>query len=506
LFTLRRLVICLGILSLALAFLGDGVRAQGQPTGSDSSAVRWQAPEVVFETTDPAISYSTPVGTSDKEGRIHMFWGVVGTSDPSQAAEQPGQILHSMKESSVWQQPIDVISGSQHVARQRVVLDEQGRFQMIWVYGSGYSPEFWSWADSSQASSAQSWLKPKAISHDAAFDGDLVLDANNLLHVVYAVTGAAMISESRGVYHIVKSKETDTWSEPTLVSPAHDNQGIAEVSLTIDQRGCLHTIWEETPLTGYPPAGIYYSRSCDAGQTWEPSVRLQEADRGNPRIVATGDSEVHVVSLGKAGFPGRFHRWSSDGGNTWSEEQVIAPELSGLSGSGLAADSAGVVHLVLIGGDHQQSIWHATWKQGTWSPFENISGSAMPAPGNLFEQVSLEIVNGNRLSVAFQEYGATEQQHQNTRIWFLEGQANAPFVPFTLTNAEDSAPVATAVFTRSPSPVIDATLTPDHVQISQAPSSAPPTQTFMGSPAVVGIISAGILVLLVFLVRILKRR
>ncbi len=400
---------------------GTVSQAAGDSAGQ-FGLVQWAVPELAFE-DDSASVYGWPTVIADAAGRPHVFVGGGATSTLSAA------LWHTERgEGGQWTPELDIfapLDGSPY-GQPRVVLDALGRFQLIWG-STGYSPQYWSFAQSSRADSAQAWQAPTAISHDAAFMADLAIDRSGALNVVYAVTGVRATGLP-SVYYTRKEADSSAWSAPILVAPANVERGIADVRLAIDGTGCVHVVWQEGLLTGYPPTGIYYSRSCSAGRTWTEPIMVFGPDVGNPRIVIVGNDEVHVVSLGRVHLPGRYHRWSADRGDTWSRMNTIAPTFDGLSGTGLAVDSAGVVHWILVSSD-KRTLWHTAWVNENWTPLSRIAGPIPPSEGTGYEFPQLTIVNGNHLLVVFLEWREETANTALSKVFLLEGHTESPYVP-----------------------------------------------------------------------------
>ncbi|NOZ71574.1 MAG: exo-alpha-sialidase [Chloroflexi bacterium] len=444
------------LLLLFLLSVGTGIGALSQKSAAQSlmngqSAIpQWKQAELVAQDR----SVNEPVAIADANGNVHLFWGRL------MAHDEPGQIMHAMQDKTTgqWTEALDIFVAPRIInyANARVVLDPWGQFQLVWS-SSGNSPEYWSWADSEKAHSAQAWQPPVAISHDAAFMATPALDEMGRLHVVYAITGPAMTTTTRGLYYLWRDPLTGAWSSPVLIATANEERGISDMRIALDARGCIHVVWSETLLTGYPPTGIYYANTCSGGQTWTSPLPLLGSDKGNPRIATVGEQEVHIIALGRNGYPGRFHTWSSDGGNTWSQPDIIAPKQNGLSGAGFAADSAGVLHWILIGGERAQFLWHTAWIEGRWTPLSPINDQAKLPTDRLYEEPSLTIVDGNRLLVAVK--GATKD---TIGVWFIEGVVDAPYVPYRMRPLGQAARNATPTkMTQTKTPVTSApTFTP----------------------------------------------
>jgi hypothetical protein len=85
----------------------------------------------------------------------------------------------------------------------------------------------------------------------------------------------------------------------------------------------------------------------------------------SPRMIVQGQT-VHVIwAAGE--LPHRYHRFSTDAGQTWSAPKQIFGELHGQAFDGLAVDRAGRVHFF---GQirYPIGIYHAYWDQNQWTP------------------------------------------------------------------------------------------------------------------------------------------
>jgi hypothetical protein len=99
---------------------------------------------------------------------------------------------------------------------------------------------------------------------------------------------------------------------------------------------------------GREPAGVYLSRSTDAGATYaEPlAVHAEARVADSPAVAADGEGRVYVVWHAKAGGPRRLYlRVSTDNGASWSAPiEVPTPEgKSAYPEIGAAADGSAYI-------------------------------------------------------------------------------------------------------------------------------------------------------------------
>ncbi|HCA42818.1 MAG TPA: hypothetical protein DEP28_06145 [Bacteroidetes bacterium] len=104
----------------------------------------------------------------------------------------------------------------------------------------------------------------------------------------------------------------------------------------------IHVIYFENNPT-ISTIAIYYKRSTDNGNTWEPAVRLSTNNNNTEKAyISSSGSMVYVIFLAQNVNPFQlFLRVSSDGGATWgpninvSNETSTLPNLSDITSSGL---------------------------------------------------------------------------------------------------------------------------------------------------------------------------
>ncbi len=131
----------------------------------------------------------------------------------------------------------------------------------------------------------------------------------------------------------------------------------------MDGAGRLHAVWTEYQLPGgWPPTGVYYSRSTDGGVTWSAARQMAPEWHAQIGVTTVGNDAVHLVWRSTVGRDGTFHQVSLDGGDTWAAPDRN-DDLGGISGlPSFAVDTAGTLHY-LIG-----RVFYANWAKGSAEP------------------------------------------------------------------------------------------------------------------------------------------
>ena len=165
-----------------------------------------------------------------------------------------------------------------------------------------------------------------------------------------------------------------TWSEPVWLDPdilpAHIPDSL---NFELDENDGLHAVWFYGALEqDARPDWVRYTHSLDGGHTWSSPFLLDQYDEesdhnlttASPIMIVQGQT-VHVI-WAAGSLPYRYHRFSTDAGQTWSAPVQIFGELHGQAFDGLAVDGAGRVHFF---GQirYPMGIYHAYWDQTQWS-------------------------------------------------------------------------------------------------------------------------------------------
>lgn len=430
------------ILVMVLCIAAGGVYVASAQSGDGG----WSQPQVLFQVDDDNEGLWNPTILADPSGGVHVFW--IYTSD--RLANREGMyVYYTYWDGMAWSMPNSVLSSPDNRSAEqvKVVLDRRGVLHAMWL-GARENVEtavYYSRAQASAAGSVRGWLSPVALLYLPelyASSPALAVDENGVLHAVYADGQASLL------YYLRSDDGGDSWSDHVLMYTAPLNRWLSDFALTLDSAGFIHAVWVERPtfVSGEDMyiGDLFYSRSQDGGRTWtEPFEFASDRIWGQPNIITTGYGNVHLVWNGSRSDSGRYHRWSADGGETWTETVRIL-RVGGLSGSSqVAVDSAGTLHLITAGG--KSPAVYVQWNGGGWTPSEDVD------PGCYNEWLSMSISEGNKLNLIGLGIAEGRQQDFN-RVWYLTRRVLAPAVPLR--------PLPTLVPSTTPAPKVmpDSTL------------------------------------------------
>lgn len=434
----------------------------------------WSSPQLIYQTQD---LIDRPILLSDSSGRLHLFWQERELAkDEAKRVEERitgnSALYYMVKDENGWSQAVDVLSQSNLFLSG--VVDPFGRIHL--VMSDPTLPARYVRSLSPNALTARAWSQPIALSETAVTNAAIALDSAGVLHAVYCTTD--------GVIKYLSSMDWgEHWTTATpTVNPFPVGQAAGDqIYLVADMQGTLHMLWNLSEISGaYRSLEVQYAHSTDGGTTWSAPQPIAPAGHVGFSIKASDDGRLHVLTVGRVGTHGRYHRWSADDGITWSDPLIISsPEyLGGASGGDLAIDSAFAVHAVV-----QRDVYtkpgsdsiggYSFWRGGSWSPLVDI---ALDVPGHI-EHMSIEVTHGNRLHAVWPSW--TDRSF----LWYAEGTADAPFVPGQPLKAlpEESKPQASSISeqvvgsTKSPGP----TYTPAApVKVSTESSPTGPSSAF----------------------------
>lgn len=400
--------VIIGVLSVCVLLAAVTLPAKAQ----DPDQADWSPVEQVYSSARTLF----PRLIRDSTGTMHLIWAGLAFG---QEKGEPHALMYARWDGSRWTEPVDVlVTGDFSDLREPDgVVDDEGTLHVIF---GGPLLQYAS-APAVAADNARNWTKPQLIG-DGEFivsRSDIVIDDDGVLHVV------AADSQKSEVYYMKSADRGATWTIPVEVSSSPDKIVTTTPRLVIDSNGTLHIVWVRNPLPeAYPPQGVYYARSEDGGQTWSREQQLAGVDYGDVEIVVGGGDQIHVFYNGAATISGgKYHRWSSDLGITWTEPFEVAPKGGGLNGTpAVNVDANGALHF--LGGDGN-NLWYSVWQNNVWSVPVDLH-ALDPNEIAYTETAGATILLGNQLHVAFDD-----QQTQMWHTWRPLDVAPLEPVPFT---------------------------------------------------------------------------
>jgi hypothetical protein len=301
--------------------------------------------------------------TSDQYGYVHVFWTETSASSNT-------VIMYSRFDGENWTDPVDILGvepGGYTIGDVSPDVDASGILHLVWTEGNT-GPVYYSHAPAANAVSARHWSPPVRIDIQA-YKLKLLVDSEEGMHILFA----NFYGSDPGIFYTRSENGGLTWSNSTWLDPDIPvNHAPSDLKFAADGTGGLHAAWVYFDLEAGITDMVRYSHWRDDGDGWSSPFTIDEADessdelrKANIGLVAQGHN-VHVTWAGTESTH-REHRFSVDGGLSWSEPSRIFGNLLGESiGDGLAVDALGRAHFV---GTLRwpAAVWHAYWDNDHWS-------------------------------------------------------------------------------------------------------------------------------------------
>jgi len=372
-------------------------------------------------------SYSTsPLVASDSVGIVHVVWGESSQEDDSTS---PDTVYYKRLIDGTWSDSYDILAVSRgdSAVPHALTVDQHNRLALLWSQNNQLNI---SMADAADARSAQAWATVPLESGASIHGADLALDQSGKYHVAY-------VRNAEEIVTLYADDTGDNWSVPVVVtSNTQAEFAFSLVSTAVDATGRVFVSWtRHAEETNWAPAGVWLSRSIDEGQTWPVVEEVAPGQGyGASELFVDADDKLHLVWIGNLAAGGRYHRWSSDGGDNWSDSATISLA-SGYAGPPtMLQDNDARIHLVSagIGLGRQESIWYSSLEERGWSSALAISGDLPDSQGP-----SAAISLGHVIHAVWIEYDSAD-------IWYSSYDTGAPATPARATENVVAAPTQKA--------------------------------------------------------------
>lgn len=332
---------------------------QAQASGLSQSSP-WTDPMLVSENA------SAPVIVGDSSGMVHLFY-VEGWYD-TEAGASGQAIMYQRGEADGWSNPVDILvsPNKSNTWLNGVVIGHEGYLQLLWNDAQAL---YLSTAHIASAADPRSWQTSTLLTGSIPI-ADIAQDENGGLHV-------AVRSDQFTVSYLSLADRDAVWSEPVQIDAVDNSEtyAIGGVQLALSSPEIIHATWFQTAAeVNWNFWSVWYARSDDGGRTWSQKTEIATPRFGASDIAVDSEGNIHLVYGRNIGNPdGRWHQWSQDGGDSWSEPALLFPGFESASGDtggyGFAKDSTGRLHMVNSFGDRsgEATAYHLEWQDDHWS-------------------------------------------------------------------------------------------------------------------------------------------
>lgn len=401
------------------------------PAGLSAQGLGWSTPT-------PLGAYWFPDVATDASGRVHAVW--------SSGAEGFDTVMYAARTDSIWSRAVDImampqIAGGSEASRPTLLVDSDNNLHLTYRYTTIY----YSQAPAGGAGVPGYWRAPFAI--DEGYFSRIARDSKGVLHLIF--TQNVQTAACRICYHIFYVRSTDDglmWSDPLDISV--QPTGAAKPQLIVDSRDNLHVVWEGGYGGSYgqlsDPTSAFYAGSQDGGASWSRPYEF-DPRRGKTtaamsrNVTIAEDANGHLVTAWLA-IPEDivYYQLSTDAGKTWSVPAPV-PNVLGIWGLyqsrlddyTMAVDSAGRVHLVMVGRrlleQPNAELLHLVWNGSGWSAPTAIASYV----GDMPEWPRIAVGLGNQLHVVWFVRDAENLFNSdagNYQVWYATSTTDSPAI------------------------------------------------------------------------------
>lgn len=434
----------------------------------------------------------------DRYGNIHILWASQSVIDDQYF------IQYSRFNGTVWSEPIDIFTQPADATfgiLANPIIDENDNIHVIFTL-STTGPVIYMRSSIYDATTARGWerLPPLNLPANRA---ELAIDSQGNFHIVYS----KLEGKEAGIYYVYSRDQGDTWSQSFWVDPdiPTNYQPERAIFLRDEATDKLHIMYKYAEVIDDNAVGkeIRHVFSHNLGRSWSFPTIIDVADDADDELRAGGlvfnvhNDVAHVVWSGTS-TTRREHRYSLDGGRTWSETERVFGELNGSAGDSLLFDGSG--NLQFLGQIRfPQGMWNMTFRDGGWENPELVYLIRLSDDdehqGIHIHAINAAVSQGNLLMATFTN--APSEGHLNLYAMFrrIDDAAFLPPLPMpTLTPS----PEPTAIDQATPIPTVVATLPPE---LANLPEPGSPSRSIW-----ISMIPAFGLIAIVFGVGFIKQR
>jgi hypothetical protein len=453
-------------------FLGSALAGLAQ---QPDTGVRWS--QVMRIPSPEETSSWFPDLAVDRQGRVHVVWNETIHNPelvPPEKIHRSDDGEHILIESvyySVWDgqqwSPFnDLLPPQADIIRHAIAVDDYDIIHFIFGWHSMYYKQ----ARANEGLSAAAWTSPRLVNNRVNTYMKDIAVYEDTLHTVYDDKGAKdEEAECPGCADIYYRHSTDrglTWSAPVALFPTGTGSNYAQIE--IDKTGAVYLAWNEgwDRFTGHGDHryGVYMY-SADGGSTWSAPTIVSYPNATNMRLTVGSNSQGGVMLVWRTAspeYPGIYYMWSTDYGKSWSPPQALPnifaqPTASGHGMYDMATDSAGHIHLLVVGrlslDQDPPGVYHLEWDGNNWSsPLPVYIGGWYP------QYPHIVIDRGNQLHATWYISADPWSAIIPFQVWYAHGQSQAPaetpVPPPTSTSTPTAIPLATATPTATPYPTL----------------------------------------------------
>jgi hypothetical protein len=274
----------------------------------------WESPVNVSDTGRHSDLPDVAAGAG---GNLYVCWW---EGDDANAEDSAIYLIRSTDNGATWSSPSWVLRDYTHCRDPRIYVDAGGTINLVFTNKEGeFEVPYCYFARSTD--NGETWNAVRIGEGDDMVQYPLTEDGNGVLHTAYLSYNSALYGDD-----LLYARSTDHgmhWISRTISHEISSFRGHVFPALAFSG-STIYAAWnyDLTHRAGSRQV-IYFARSLDAGETWEPEIEMDElvyncsGDKADMVLDSRGNiymlmSLIHV-----------FMARSTDGGQTWTPPMFI---------------------------------------------------------------------------------------------------------------------------------------------------------------------------------------
>lgn len=413
----------------------------------------WSSPVQLSETGQ--FSWFPDIA-ADQSGQVHVVWASFITGYDA--------VMYTTSKNGLdWTRPTDILALPYTGAATRPIIsfDFHGYAHLV---GRNDNKMVYYRVPVHDLQALPRWPPERDMSQlGGAYFSGISVGPDGRLHFIF--TENPLAEECLTCYSIFYRQSRDggiSWTSPIMLTPV--GNGAIKPQILVSRNGDLHLVWDAgrggglAQVTG--STQVSYAASHDGGKTWSEPIEFSGSSAGYPgssgRFITVGEDgggKLIVVWL-KLPDDVPHYQVSSDGGLNWSAPAPLSGVFgiwsvieSGLDTYSMATDSAGHIHLVMVGrldpGTRLPSLLHLIWDGSSWSEPAVIFAPLDFTP--VWPRIAIGL--GNQLHVTWftaNNIFGTDAADADFRIWYARRSTSAPAIQPVVYPTSTPSPLPTA--------------------------------------------------------------
>lgn len=280
------------LLIVSTGIFNQAAKADPSTPEEVTSNTRWEGGKALTNATNTPVAAIQPAIATAPGGKTIIVAYMKQTGQIDEPNNADPFYVRSTNNGLTWSQPAKIYQNSTMETRfLDVLIDSSSNGHAVWTENS---VQLWYGKESQWSTNASSAIHSIPSTPGNLLESPkLASNGTNKLHIVWS----QQESFDADIYHMSSSNGGNTWSTPSAIVNDGTVNSVSP-SITSDDSGKLHVVWE-AQISSFPiQAEIFYSQSSNNGVSWTTPITVSAAINpgsvdhvfSQPKIVANGNN------------------------------------------------------------------------------------------------------------------------------------------------------------------------------------------------------------------------